>query len=188
MKKQLQVLRAANSTDEIIQAAVTEAVTKELKSVSAELIKEELSKIHQKGLLSSHIFKWAITKILKESKPTIMSSRIVDNDTPTIHEGKHTPVELSNDDLYHASLCSTVVTKSHTVDVLECKRLLQSSSYRPLIKLAVNQSNNQVAFPKCMIAIYSDDSRQGTTCYLAFADFKFQTDTLNSTFGNGMNI
>ena len=169
-----------NSTDNMTKAAVAKAIKEELKSINAEQIKEALSKIYQQGLISTAIFKWAITEGCKENKQVTAST--VDNDTPTMHG---TPVELSNDDLYHASLCSTVINKSHVVNTQECKKLLQSSSCRPLIKLSVNQLDDQVAFPKCMIAVYSNDS-QGTTCYIAFADFKFQIDTHNSTFGNGM--
>ena len=170
-----------NSADNMIKAAITDAINKELKFDNAEQIREELSNIYQKALISKDIFKWAITEACKEKKQVAAPSTL-DDDIPTI---RGTPVELSNDDLYHASLCSTVINKPHIIDTQECKRLLQSSSCRPLIKLSVNQPDDQVEFPKCMIAAYSNNS-QGTTCYLAFADFKFQTSTHNPTFGNGM--
>ena len=186
LKKQLQVLRGMNSADKIIKAAITEAIAKELNLGNTELVEEQLSKIHQKGLISSEIFEWAIAETRKEQKQILTANNVRDrNDTP-MQQG--TPVELYNDDLYHASLCSTVINKSSIIDAQECKRLLQSSSHRSLIKFAVTQPEDQAVFPKCMIAVYSDDS-QGTTCYLAFADFKFHKpliDLHNSTFGKGM--
>ena len=169
-----------NSTDNMIKAAVAEAIKKESKLTSAEQIREELSNIYQKGLISKDIFKWAITEACKEKKQATPST--VSDDASMMHG---TPVELNNDDLYHASLCCAVINKPHIIDTQECRRLLQSSSCRPLIKLSVNQLDDQVVFPKCMIAIYSND-QQGTTCYVAFADFRFQMDTHTSTFGNGM--
>lgn len=172
-----------NSADNMIKAAVIDAIKKELKFENSEQIRKELSNIYHKALISKDIFKWAITEACKEKKQVAAPSTL-DTDIPTI---RGTPVELSNDDLYHASLCSTVINKPHVINTQECKRLLQSSSCRSLIKLSVNQPDDQVEFPKCMIAVYSEsNSSQGTTCYLAFADFKFQTDTHNPTFGNGM--
>ena len=171
-----------NSADNMIKAAVAEAIKEELKLASAEQIRKELSNIYEKGLISKDIFKWANTEACKEMKKATPST--VNDDTSTIHE---TLLKLSNDDLYHASLCCAVINKPQVLDTQECKRLLQSSSCRPLIKLSVNQLDDQVTFPKCMIAVYSND-QQGTTCYVAFADFRFQMDTHTSTFGNGIYV
>lgn len=101
---------------------------------------------------------------------------------------EYTPIELDSDDLYHASLCSKVVCESN--DTKQCSQLLQSSSHRSLQAISMTQLENQVTFPKCMIALFSDDSGS-KTCFVAFDDFTFQKilnlseEHSGSTFGTG---
>ena len=101
---------------------------------------------------------------------------------------QRTPIELDHDDLYHASLCSKVICES--IDAKECSQLLQSSSHRSLQAVSVTQLlEDQVVFPKCMIALYSDESGK-RTCFVAFADFAFQkilkcVTHNKATFGTG---
>ena len=98
---------------------------------------------------------------------------------------QYTPIELDNDDIYHASLCSKVVSES--TDTKQCSQLLQSSSRRSLQAVAMTQQLDQVAFPKCMIARFLDDSGN-QSCFVVFDDFKFQTilEVCNgSTLGAG---
>lgn len=187
LKKQLQVLRRTNSTDEIVKAVIAEAITRELNSISVEQIRDELTRIYQDKLISSDILKWAVSEVRKDSNNQITDGVVAD-DSPTLTPHS-TPVELDNDDLYHATLCSSIVNRSRVIDGQECRRLLQSSSYLSLIKLSISQRDSDLLFPQCMIAMYSADSAQRRTiCYIAFADFKFQmptTDSHNSTFGDG---
>ena len=98
---------------------------------------------------------------------------------------QYTPIELDNDDLYLASLCSKVVSES--TDTKQCSQLLQSSSRRSLQAVAMTQLEDQVAFLKCMIALFSDDSGN-KSCFVVFDDFKFQKILevcSGSTFGTG---
>lgn len=98
---------------------------------------------------------------------------------------QYTPIELDNDDLYLASLCSKVVSES--TDTKRCSQLLQSSSHRSLQAVSMTQLEDQVAFPKCMIAFFSDDSGN-ESCFVVFDDFKFQKILevcSGSTFGTG---
>ena len=100
------------------------------------------------------------------------------------------PVELGNDDLYHASICSTVINTSH--DTEACKKLLQSLSYKSLKELSVSQSNDRGMFPRCMIACAEcTDGANATTCYVAFEnvsefrDWELLRDEQKSSFGKG---
>ena len=186
LRKKLNVLKDINPSGGIIKTAISEAIAKEFKSLPANIehIKDELSRMHQEELFSSDLFEWAITETKREHKHMLATN--IDYDTLLM---QCTPVELGNDDLYHASLCSIVVNKSN--DTEQGKKLLQSLSYRSLKELSISQSEDRVAFPRCMIAV-SSDSSEGTTCYVAFEnmlDFKLWEqlgDAHKSTFGKGM--
>ena len=189
LRKKLNVLKEMNPPDAVIKTAISEAIAKELKSLPANIehIKDELSRMHQDELFSSGLFEWAITETKKEHENMLATtSSNVDYDTLLM---QCTPVELGNDDLYHASLCSVVVNTSN--DTEQCKKLLQSLSYRSLKQLSISQSEDRAAFSRCMIAVSSDGS-EGTMCYVAFEnmlDFKLWEqlgDAHKSTFGKGM--
>lgn len=178
-----------NAADEVIKHAIIDAIAKDLKGyITVECITDELTKMQQEKLISSELFEWAITEAEKEHKQKMLEVRNVDCDT---FLKKSLPVKLGNDDLYHASLCSTVVNKSS--DTEQCKKLLQSLSYKSLKELSVSQSDNNITFPRCMIAVSSDSSNV-TTCYVAFQnipEFKMWEvlgDVQKSTFGKGIRI
>ncbi len=169
-----------DSTDAVIKTAITEAIAKEVKILSnqVELMKEELSIMHHDGLMSPEIFQWATAEMSNVSVDVLMP------DTPLPDR-----VTLDNDDLYHASLCCTVVDR--TIDIEHCRELLQSLSYSgSLTEMSVSQSGDQAGFPRCMIAL-SSDKLKGTTCYIAFENLKLQklvNDVQKSTFGKGTCI
>ena len=136
---------------------------------------KELFKIHQEEIISREIYEWAIAEIQQKEKEK-------EQDTVT------DSATLDDDDLYHASLCTKVVNESIN-DVMQCSQLLQSSSRRSLEAISMTQLEDQGAFPKCMIALFSDDSGN-KTCFVAFEDFKFQKilcdEHSGSTFGTGL--
>lgn len=183
------VLRDLNPMDEVIKKpAISAAIAKELKgATNIEFITSELTKLHQEELISSDLLKWAIIETQREHEQMFAASNI-DHD---VLLKECPPIKLDNDDLYHASLCSTVVNTAHDTD--QCKKLLQSLSYRSLKELSVSQSDDNTAFPKCMIAVSSDGSN-ATTCYVAFrniSDFKVWevlSDIQKSTFGKGIYL
>jgi hypothetical protein len=85
---------------------------------------------------------------------------------------QYTPIELDDDDLYHASLCSKVVCES--TNTKECSQLLQSSSRRSLQAISMTELlEDPMIFPKCIVALFSDDLGK-KTCFVAFKDFAFQ--------------
>ena len=178
-------MKDLHPTDEIIKAAIIEAVAKELKTaVRVDLITQELTKMFEGDLISSELLNWAITETKKEHQQILDTSN-VDYDTLL---KQSPPVKLGDDDLYHASICSTVVNTSN--DTEACKRLLQSLSYKSLQELSVSQSDYRSAFPRCMIAnALSTDGSNATTCYVAFeniSEFRVWgqlTDAQKSTFG-----
>ena len=187
LREHLNVLKDIDPADDVIKAAVIKAVAKELKkAANVKLITDELSKLHQDELISSELLKWAITETQKEHRQMLEATNI-DHDTLL---KQCPPVEMDNDDLYHASLCSTVVNKSN--DTEQCKKLLQSLSYRSLKELSVSQCDHNTAFPRCMIAVNSDQRSNATTCYVAFKnisefkDWEILSDAQKSTFGKGI--
>ena len=180
MKNKLSVLKDMDSTDAVIKTTITEAIAKEMKNLSnqVELMKKELSAMHHEGLVSPEIFEWASAE---------MSNVSVDVFTPDNSVLLPNPVLLENIDLYHASLCCTVVNRA--TDTEQCRQLLQSLSYSgSLTEMSVSQSGDEAGFPRCMIALSTNKSK-GTTCYIAFENLKLQklvNDVQKSTFGKGM--
>lgn len=182
-------MRDLNPADEIVKAAIIETVAKELKSaVKVDLITQELTKMQQDDLISLELLNWAVTETKKEHQQILDTSN-VDYDTLL---KMSPPVKLGDDDLYHASICSTVVNTSH--DTEACKKLLQSLSYKSLKELSVSQSNDRGTLPRCMIACAeSTDGSNATTCYVAFEnvsefrDWEPLSDTQKSSFGKGTN-
>ena len=182
LKNKLSVLKDMDSTDAVIKTTITEAIAKEMKNLSnqVELMKKELSTMHHEGLMSPEIFDWASAE---------MSNVSVDVFTPDNSVPLPNQVPLEKVDLYHASLCCTVVNRA--ADTEQCRQLLQSLSYSgSLIEMSVSQSGDEAGFPRCMIALSTDESK-GTTCYIAFENIKLQklvSDIQKSTFGKGMCI
>jgi hypothetical protein len=171
-----------DSTDAVIKTTITEAIAKEMKNLSnqVELMKEALSTMHHEGLMSPAVFHWASAE---------MSSVSVDSFTPSETIPLPSQVTLDKFDLYHASICCTVVNRA--TDTEQCRRLLQSLSYSgSLTEMSVSQSGDEAGFPRCMIALSSDNS-SGITCYIAFENLKLQklvNDIHKSTFGKGMYV
>ena len=188
LRKHLNVLKDIDPADDVIKAAVIKAVAKELKkAANVKLITDDLTKLYQEELISSELLKWAITETQKEHKQMLKAINI-DHDTLL---KQCPPVKMDNDDLYHASLCSTVVNKSN--DTEQCKKLLQSLSYRSLKELSVSQPDYNIDFPRCMIAVNSDQRSDATTCYVAFKnisefkDWEVLSNIQKSTFGKGIS-
>ena len=186
LRKKLSTLKDLNPTDEIIKPSIVEAISNELKnSNNVKLITSELSKMQQEELISPELLTWASIETQREHRHMLETNN-VDYDQLL---KMCTPVQLDNDDLYHASLCSTVVNTS--TDTEQCKRLLQSLSYRSLKELSVSRPNGLTTFPRCMIAI-STDSSGATTCYVAFENiinfqaWKLSSDDQKSCFGKGI--
>lgn len=172
-----------NPTDDLIKPLIIEAIAKELKcSAKIEYITDELTKMHQEELISSELLTWAISETEKEHKQMLETSNV---DFDTLLK-QSPPVKLHDDDLYHASLCSNIVNKSSNTE--QCVELLQGLSYESLF---VSLSEDNLAFPTCMIAVSSDSSNRTATCYVAFRNipsFKDQelfSDGQKSTFGKG---
>ena len=181
----------------MIKSAIVEAISKELNdSTDVGLITAELSMLQEEELISTEILNWASTETLREHRQVLES-----NGTPACNQMSEMsnisydqvvkrcpPVELNHDDLYHASLCSTVVNTSN--DTEQCKRLLQSLSYKSLKELSLSQpSTDEAAFPRCMIATSSDKCSGSTTCYVAFeniVDYKVWKSFDKSSFGKGI--
>ena len=177
LKTKLSVLKDMDSTDAVIKTAITEAIAKEMSSKVA-LMKEALTTMHHEGLMSPEIFDWASAE---------MSNVSIDTFTPDYTVPPPDPIMLNKVDLYHASICCTVVNRA--TDTEQCRQLLQSLSYSgSLTDMSVSQSGEEAGFPRCMIAL-SSDKTMGTTCYIAFENLKLQklvNDVHKSTFGKGM--
>ena len=174
-----------NPTEEIIKAAIIEAVSQELKnSADIGLLTNELSSMQQEELISPELLIWATAETQREHRH-MLDTNADDYDQLVM---MCPPVELNHDDLYHASLCSTVVNTSS--DTEQCKRLLQSLSYKSLKELSLSQPTDVATFPKCMIAI-SSDKAGATTCYVAFENiidykvWKLFDDNQKASFGKG---
>ena len=169
-----------NPKDEVIKTTIIEAILKELKTVSVESIKSELSKM---TVISPEIRDWAISQADIEYKQ-MLTANVIDDETVLKH---CTPVELDKDDLYHASICSTVINQS--CDREQCKTLFQRLSRRSLKKIAVTQPCGRLPFPSCMVVVCSNSSESTeTTCYIAFKDFHFRelaNYVQKSTLGKG---
>ena len=177
MKTKLSVLKDMDSTDAVIKTAIAEAIAKEMSSKVA-LMKEALTTMHHEGLMSPEIFDWASAE---------MSNVSIDTFTPDYTVPPPDPIMLNKVDLYHASICCTVVNQA--TDTEQCRQLLQSLSYSgSLTDMSVSQSGEEAGFPRCMIAL-STDKTMGTTCYIAFENLKLQklvNDVHRSSFGKGM--
>lgn len=174
-----------NPTEEIIKPAIVEAISKEVKnSTDIGLITKELSSMQQEELISPEILTWATAETQRENRHMLETNAGDYDQLVTMCP----PVELNNDDLYHASLCSTVVNTSS--DTEQCKRLLQSLSYKSLKELSLSQPTDVATFPKCMIAISSDGANT-STCYVAFENvidykvWKMFDDGQKASFGKG---
>ncbi len=175
-----------NPTDDIIKPAIIDAISKELKNLTdIGLITNELSSMQQEELISPELLAWATTETQREHR------HMLEANTASCDQLVMTcsPVELNHDDLYHASLCSTVVNTSN--DTEQCKKLLRSLSYKSLKELSLSQPSDIAAFPRCMIAI-SSDRAGATTCYVAFENiidyevWKQFSDDQKSSFGKGI--
>ena len=190
-------MKEIDPPEQIIKSVIIEAISKELNdSTDIGLITAELSKLQEEELISTEILNWASTETCREHRQVLESNGTpVYNQIPGISAISYDqvvkmcpPVKLNHDDLYHASLCSTVVNTSN--DTEQCKRLLQSLSYKSLIELSLSQPNtDEAAFPRCMIAISSDVRSGSTTCYVAFeniVDYKVWKPFDKSSFGKGI--
>ena len=188
LRKKLNIFKDMNPTDEILKSAINAAISKELKrSTDVGLITNELAKLQQEELISPELLAWATTETQREH------GHMLEANTPTGDPMVMmcSPVELNHDDLYHASLCSTVVNTSNATE--QCKRLIQSLSYKSVKELSLSQPNNVATFPKCMIAISSDnEGATCTTCYVAFENiidykvWKLFDDGQKASFGKGI--
>lgn len=174
-----------NPTEEIIKPAIIEAISQELKtSTDIGLITNELSNLQQEELMSPELLIWATAETQREHRH-MLETNVDDYDQLVM---MCPPVELNHDDLYHASLCSTIVNTSSDTD--QCKRLLQSLSYKSLKELSLSQQTDAATFPKCMIAISSDGSG-ANTCYVAFENiinykvWKLFDEDQKASFGKG---
>lgn len=183
----MSVLKDVNPTEEIIKPAIIEAISQELKiSTDIGLIMNELSNMQQEELISPELLIWATAETQREHRHIMLDTNADDYDQLVM---MCPPVELNHDDLYHASLCSTIVNTSN--DTEQCKRLLQSLSYKSLKELSLSQPNDVATFPKCMIAI-SSDIAGATTCYVAFENiinykvWKQFDDDQKASFGKGI--
>ena len=180
LKTKLSVLKDMDSTDAVIQITITEAIAKEMKNLSNQVgrMKEALSTMHHQGLMSPSILDWALAKLSDISVNSFISDDIV----PLPSQAT-----LNKVDLYHASICCTVVNKA--MDTEQCRQLLQILSYSgSLTEMSVLHFGDEAGFPRCMIALSTDKSG-GTTCYIAFENLKLRklvTGVHKSTFGKGM--
>jgi hypothetical protein len=187
LRKKLSVLKDMNLTEEMTKAAIIEAISQELKiSTDIGLITNELSCMQKEELISPELLTWATAETQREHRHMLETSAD-DYDQLVM---MCPPVELNHDDLYHASLCSTIVNKAS--DTEQCKRLLQSLSYKSLKELSLSQPTDVATFPKCMIAISSDGGGATTsTCYVAFENvidnkaWKLFDDDQKASFGKG---
>ena len=166
--------------DEVIKTTIVEAIIRELKrSHNIEHIKVELFRMKNEGLMSQIICDWAV------AEAHMLAANEVDDNAEM---RQYTPIKLSDDDLYHACLCSAIANSTN--NIAECKSLFQSLSHKSLNKIAVTQSECPLEFPSCLIAVSSSTSenKTSTTCYIAFQDLKLQGDvyTKASTFGKGI--
>ena len=172
-------------SDTAIRTIISTTIDKQMKKdvTCAKIMEEELSQMQQEELISADMYDYAISEVRKKRE-----ANIVDFDKPV----DHSPPELRNDDLYHASLCCTVVNTSN--DTEQCKKLLHALSYKSLEQLTISQCDDTGEFPRCMIAVSSDNAKV-TTCYVAFEnmfDFKLweqlSDDHNPSSFGKGWFI
>ena len=191
LRKKLSVLKDMNPTEDIIKPAIIEAISQELKnSTDIGLITNELSCMQQEELISPELLTWATAETQREHRH-MLAINVDDYDQLVM---MCPPVELSLDDLYNASLCSTMVNKSS--DTEHCKRLLQSLSYNPLKELSLSQPTDVATFPKCMIAISEPNGGGATTStyYVAFENivdykaWKLFDDDQKASFGKGTII
>ena len=185
LRKKLSVLKDMNPTEDIIKPAIIEAISQELKnSTDIGLITNELSCMQQEELISPELLTWATAETQREHRHMLEIS-VDDYDQLVM---MCPPVELNHDDLYHASLCSTVVNTSS--DTEQCKKLLQSLSYKSLKELSLSQPTDVATLPKCMIAISESDGG-GATTYVAFENvvdytaWKLYDDDQKASFGKG---
>ena len=185
LRKKLSVLKDMNPTEDIIKPAIIEAISQELKnSTDIGLITNELSCMQQEELISPELLTWATAETQREHRH-MLETRADDYGQLVL---LCPPVELNDDDLYHASLCSTVVNTSS--DTEQCKKLLQSLSYKSLKELSLSQPTEVATFPKCMIAISESDGGRATT-YVAFENvvdytaWKPYDDDQKASFGKG---
>ena len=180
-----------NPPDEILKSTIYDAISKELKnSTDIGLITEELSSMQQEELISPELLIWATVETQREHRHILEANIICADNHDESVTVVYPPVELKHDDLYHASLCSTVVNTPN--DTEQCKKLLQSLSYKSVKELSLSQPNDVATFPKCMIAISSDRRGSGaTTCYVAFENiidykvWKQFKDYQKASFGKG---
>lgn len=188
LRKKLSALKDINPTEEIIKPAIIEAISQELKnSTDIGLITNELSCMQQEELISPELLTWATAETQREHRHMLE----VNTDDYDQLVMMCPPVKLNHDDLYHASLCSTIVNTSS--DTEQCKRLLQSLSYKSLKELSLSQPTDVATFPKCMIAISESDGGGATTCtyYVAFENiidytaWKLFDDDQKASFGKG---
>ena len=188
LRENLKLLDGIKSTesDSAIRIMISQTIDKEMNKTAActKLMEDDLSQMHQDELISGELYEYAIAKIREKREASNADFDKLVEHCP--------PAQLRDDDLYHASLCCTVVNKSNDTD--QCQKLLRALSYKSLEQLSISQSDDTGEFPKCMIAVSSDSSKV-TTCYVAFEsmlDFK-QWERLNdvhksSSFGKGMFV
>lgn len=183
LKRTLSGMKNMKPRDEVIKTTIVEAIIKELKYPhNIESIKFELFRMKNEGVMSQTICEWAI------AKAHMLAAEKVDDNAEV---RQYTPIKLSNDDLYHACLCSAIANSTCN-NMAECKSLFQSLSHKLLNKIAFTQSECPLEFPSCLVAVSSSTSenKTSTTCYIAFQDLKIQGDvyTEASTLGNGIII
>ena len=186
-------MKDINPPDEVIKPGIIEAISQELKnSTDVGLITNELSRMQQEELISPELLTWATAETQREHRH-MLETNADDNGQLVL---LCPPVELNHDDLYHACLCSTIVNAPNGTG--QCKRLLQSLSYKSVKELSLSQQQptDVAAFPRCMIAI-SESDRGGdskSTCYIAFENiidykvWKRFDDDQKASFGKGTAI
>ena len=168
-------------SEESIKSIIANIIMKENVCADTKQVNDELLRMYQEEIISHEIYEWAISKIQHKEN----EEKEKDDGSVSSCDTLLTRYELDNDDLYHASLCSMVVNES--TDTKQCSQLLQSSSRWSLQSVAMTQLKDQAFFPKCMIALFLDDSGN-KACFVVFDDFKFQeiVDAYSgSTFGTG---
>ena len=191
LRETLNVLKVLNPLDEAIKPSIIEAILRELKkSTDIGLITNELSCMQQEELISPELLTWATAETQREHRH-MLETRADDYSQLVL---LCPPVKLNDDDLYHASLCSTIVNTPNGTG--QCKRLLQSLSYKSVKELSLSQQQptDVAAFPRCMIAISESDGGGQSTCYVAFENiidykvWKRFDDDQKASFGKGTAV
>ena len=169
---------AAQSNEELYKGTISEAIAIALKdSLNTKVIEEQLSKMHQEGLFSSSVLKWALSEIKKQVEA------ISSHNDRAYPLRQCIPLKVNDVHLHDASLCSVAVNK---YDTDGCIRLFQSLSKVSLRKVSISHFQERIAFPKCMIANVDD---MFIIAFESHFDFKIwrklHDEISNCTFGRG---